>query len=380
MRVLFTVVPAVGHLYPTLPLARAFRGRGDAVAYAGPPSFGQIIADEDVEVLTAGSEVPDLGAELAARVDLSPVPGEMPPATEAELFAGVRVDLDFDVTLAAARQWRPDLVIGDTCDHVGPMVAVTLGVPYGNVTLGQQFEPARREAHRARTASQHRQRGLPQRAPAFVADICPPALQFDDWREPEMWLPMRPGAHRAPGKPATARATASRGIPERPRVLLTFGTLYAATNVLSPLIKEITTLDVDLHVTVGLAATAEDFDVDRTQVTFEPFTPIAELLSGVDLVVSHAGAGTTYAALSAGIPLVLLPQGADQFSVADRAVTTGAALRLLPDQATPDRIRRAITTILAEPGHRDAAAGVARQIAAMPPATAVAESIATIVS
>ncbi|SES14977.1 UDP:flavonoid glycosyltransferase YjiC, YdhE family [Lentzea xinjiangensis] len=377
MRVLFTTVPAVGHLYPTLPLARALRGRDDVVAYAGPPSLGQLMTGEDVEVLTAGCDIPELAAELARRVDLPSAPGEMPPATEAELFAGVRVDLAFDDTLAAARRWRPDLVVGDTCDYVGPMVAAALGVPYGNVTLGQQFEPARREAHRARAASQYRQRGLSQRAPAFSADICPPALQSDDWQQPERWLPMRPEAHRVPGAPVVP-ATTGRSTPERPRVLLTFGTLYGAVEVLSPLIEEIVALDVDLHVTLGLAATAEDFGVDRNRVTFEPFAPIAELLSGVDLVVSHAGAGTTYAALAAGIPLVLLPQGADQFSVADRAVTAGAALRLLPGEATPAGVRRLITAALTEPRYRAAAAEVAHQIADMPPATSVAESIALI--
>jgi len=380
MRVLFTVVPAVGHLYPTLPLARAFRDRGDAVAYAGPPSFRQIMADEDVETLTAGCEVLALGAELARRVDLSHEAGEMPPGTEAELFAGVRIDMAFDDTLAAARRWRPDLIIGDSCDHLGPMIAVALGVPHGSVTVGQQFEPERLEAHRARAASQYQRHGLPQRAPAFVADICPPMMQLDEWQKPEGWLPMRPEAHHAPGTPAPTPSQTDRSEPERPRVLLTFGTLYGGPEVLSPLIEEIVALDVDLRVTVGISAVAEDFDVDRSRVTFEPFTPISELLSGVDAVVCHAGAGTTYAALSAGIPLVLLPQGADQFSVADRAVAAGAAMRLLPQETTPDRLRQAIATVLAESRYREAAAEVAGDIAAMPPAAAVAESIAMIVS
>ncbi|QUQ64961.1 glycosyltransferase [Kutzneria sp. CA-103260] len=372
MRVLFTSVPIFGHLYPMLPLARALRRRGDDVAFVGPPSVGGILAGEDVETLTAGIETPELIAEMSRRTGIDPLAGPIDVESEAEAFAAVRIDLSYDDTLAAARQWRPDVIIGDSYDYLGPIVAATLDVPHGHVTLGQQVRPEQLAALEPRSAARHTERDLTPRRPLFVADICPPDLQVDQWLKPEGWLPMRPETHRAADAPVPAPVI--RG--DRSRVLLTFGTLFGDPRVLGPVVNEVAALDIDLHVTLGPMAKAEDFDVDRERVTLEPFRPMADLINGTDVVVCHSGAGTTYAALAAGIPLVLMPQGADQFAVADRAAATGAALRLLPEEATPDRIRAAVTTVLSDPGYADRAGKVAAQIAAMPAATEVAESIA----
>lgn len=378
MRVLFTSVQVFGHLYPMLPLARALRERGDDVAFVGPPSVGQMLTGEDVEILAAGIEVPDMLAELVSRTGRDPFAGPISVEDEAEMFAGVRIDLSYDDTLAAARQWRPDLVVGDRYDYLGPLVAAALDVPFGHVTVGQEIKPEQDVALRAVITRRSQARSLTPRRPVFVADICPSALQVDDWQKPEGWLPIRPEAHRVPGGPVLSASTRVEGA--RPRVLLTFGTLFGDPQILGPLVNEVAALDVDLRVTVGPMASAEDFDVDHDRVRLEPFRPMSELLSDIDVVVCHAGAGTTYAALSAGIPLVVLPQNADQFAVAARAVAAGAALRLLPEEATPDRIRQAVTTVLSEPGYRDSAAKVAAQIADMPAAADVAESIAMILN
>jgi len=374
MRVLFSSFAVPGHLIPMLPLVRALRAAGDEVAFVGPPSIGHVLGGEDVQILVAGPEVmPDMLEEIIRRTGVDPRDGAIDVETEAEVFAGVRVDMSYDDVLAAARQWRPDLVVGDSYDYLGPLVAAALDVPFGTVTLGQDPRPEQLAALGARIAPRREERGLPQRRAAFVVDICPPALQADGWQKPEGWLPIRPEAYHAPGAAAPADPAAKAA---RPKVLLTFGTIFGDPRVVSPLVNAIAELDVDLHVTTGPVAQPEDFDVDRDRVRFEPFRPLADLLRDVDVVVCHAGAGTTYGALSAGIPLVVLPQGADQFAVADRAVAAGAALRLLPEETTPERLRQAVTSVLTDSTCRDNAAKVAAQIADMPTAAEVAESIA----
>ena len=44
----------------------------------------------------------------------------------------------------------------------------------------------------------------------------------------------------------------------------------------------------------------------------------------------------------------------------------GAGLRLLPEQITPEAVANAVQALLSEPGYRDAAHGIAKEIAAMP--------------
>src|SRR5882724_4033209 len=115
MRVLCTGVPAHGHLFPTMPLARAFRRRGDTVAFLVPESLATVLSSEDAEVLVAGPEAPDILAEVERRtgVDLLTAPT---PEAEVEAFAGVRIDLAGDQSLALAGKWGPDLIVHDPYD------------------------------------------------------------------------------------------------------------------------------------------------------------------------------------------------------------------------------------------------------------------------
>ena len=55
------------------------------------------------------------------------------------------------------------------------------------------------------------------------------------------------------------------------------------------------------------------------------FIPQSLLLPHCDLVVSHAGSGSVIGALTHGLPMVLLPMGADQPLNAARAEALGVA-------------------------------------------------------
>ena len=76
-------------------------------------------------------------------------------------------------------------------------------------------------------------------------------------------------------------------------------------------------------------------------------------------VVSHGGSGTVLGALAAGLPLVLLPQGADQFENAARCERAGAAVVLDPDEVTGDAVAAAVRLVLCEPAYAEAAREIA---------------------
>jgi UDP:flavonoid glycosyltransferase YjiC (YdhE family) len=107
-------------------------------------------------------------------------------------------------------------------------------------------------------------------------------------------------------------------------------------------------------------------------VAAERFVPLDLVLDRCALAVIHGGAGTTLAALGRGVPLVVIPQGADQYINAERAVTAGAAVSISPSDFTPDALWSTVLRVL---GDRAFAAGAARirdEIAAMPSAAQVA--------
>jgi UDP:flavonoid glycosyltransferase YjiC (YdhE family) len=83
-------------------------------------------------------------------------------------------------------------------------------------------------------------------------------------------------------------------------------------------------------------------------------------------VICHGGAGTTLGALALGLPLLILPQGADQYVIADLVLTAGAGLLLAPADVNPQSVRACLRSLLDEPAHRMGARRLQREIAAMP--------------
>ena len=77
------------------------------------------------------------------------------------------------------------------------------------------------------------------------------------------------------------------------------------------------------------------------------YVPHAEILPSASLVITHAGLGTTMAALGHGVPLLCTPLGRDQFFNAERVQDLGAGRTLMPD-ADSNTIALTAKNILAD--------------------------------
>ena len=94
----------------------------------------------------------------------------------------------------------------------------------------------------------------------------------------------------------------------------------------------------------------------------------------------HGGSGSVLGALAHGLPLVLLPMGADQPQNAQRCAALGAGRVLDVIAATPDDVRDAVSAVLSEPSYRAAAERLRDELAALPGpehAVALVERLAT---
>lgn len=78
-----------------------------------------------------------------------------------------------------------------------------------------------------------------------------------------------------------------------------------------------------------------------------------ELLARADLVICGGGHGMVAKTLLAGVPLVVVPGGGDQWEIANRVVRQGSG-RLVRPLNGPALVE-AVGTVLAAPGHREAA-------------------------
>lgn len=363
MRILFSAVPAYGHILPLAPLMQAAADAGHDVALAtgaGTEPIAERELPTRVELLAVGSTVEEFLGEAARQGDGDPL--RPTPRMVGLSFGHVRFDLDAERATAAARTWAPDVVIAETFDSVGPMLAAVLGVPWFQVGLGPALPEVLSSEIEGSAGSWFEQAGLAPRAPSSYIDSTPEAFQEPGWVSPAPVQRVRAQAHRRPDSPAADVTTRrERGAGDRPRVLVTFGTVFGDLDTLAAVVGAVAQADVDVVATLGVALPDAPAGAP-TDVAWVPFAPLDELLDDVDLVVAAGGSGTVLGAMSRGVPLVLLPQGADQPLVAARAAAAGVAVVLDDVQDVTAAVARAV----ADSDLHERAAAIAREIAAMP--------------
>ncbi|MFD6974623.1 glycosyltransferase [Streptomyces sp. NPDC059979] len=379
MRVLLFGNPATGHLVPLLPLARAFRERGDTVGVCSAGPMSSLLDAEGIAFLPAGPMAEATVAEVLRTTGHDLWQG-LTVEAEAEFFAAARIDLGLDEVLTAARDWRPDLIVAEHFDFVGQLVGALLDVPVAALAYGPAVQPASVEPIAARLRGRYEARGLVHGPARWYLDTCPPALQNPGWVAPAGRIGLRPEPHRSPG-PELPAARPEPGR-TRPRVLVSFGTTGTLPTVIGPLLRELLDLDVDIRVTLHTSA-PEEFGVrpdQASRVEFVGFTPLAELLRGVDALVTHGGAGTVLGALARGLPMVVVPLGADQPVQAERVAASGAGISFPLAGAPAAAVAGAMAEILADTAYRDRAQQVAAEIAALGTPADVAEHLANAVA
>ncbi len=106
------------------------------------------------------------------------------------------------------------------------------------------------------------------------------------------------------------------------------------------------------------------------------FLPYDQLLPRVDVMVTNGGFGGVQRALAHGLPLVVAGASEDKPEVAARVAWTGAGIDLRRGRPSPNRIRRAVRTVLREPTYAEAARAQQRAIAELDdPATVIATTL-----
>ncbi len=116
--------------------------------------------------------------------------------------------------------------------------------------------------------------------------------------------------------------------------------------------------------------------IDEDLVDARPFVHLGALLQSCKLAICHGGAGTVLAALSAGVPLLIVPRGSpSQLRMAAACEQAGVAR-----QCRADAIGAGVEETLRDPSLTHAAQAARRQIADLPSPAAVAASLQALVA
>jgi UDP:flavonoid glycosyltransferase YjiC (YdhE family) len=335
MRVLFSVPPALGHILPTVPLAMAFQAAGHQVlfaGYGGPAEIGLYgqtgFATVDVGDGSSLTEMYDHWAP-GRRFSL----GERPlndllaaPATANAELSRTTIGPLHDLV----QVWRPDLLVHDSFQGAVPIVAATKCVQTVEHQSGLM------DGRRVSSLIAARLGGSPQDGKLPITlEIAPPSLHS---RVETRWQ-MRYLPFHGPGTvPLPLLRPASR-----PRVLVTLGTVVVRNHglaALGPLLERAGDLDAEFILPVPDGVEPPTVRSMPSNVRIFPWLPLLEALRHCDAVVHHGGAGTLLAAMTQGVPQLVLPQLGDQFLNAEAAVQAGFALRGNPEESDLEQVAR----------------------------------------
>ncbi|MGQ4511723.1 nucleotide disphospho-sugar-binding domain-containing protein [Streptomyces sp. DW26H14] len=302
-------------------------------------------------LLIAGPPAEELVAETVRRLG-GPWNGPGPGA--AELFAGTRVDLTYEQARIRAKEFAPDLIVCDTLDFVGPMLAAELGTPWALHGVSGGLPPHFGEVLDERWDAQLARYGLTRTPRLAYVDPYPDLLHGEDAPSAADRLPVRivpfdrSGAAYEP--PEFSRPGA--------RVLVTLGTSVDDRDME----REFATSLAEAGFNVLVTGPAPDGAGLGPAVRHIGFVPLARVLPDVDLVVSAGGTGTVLGALALGVPLVIRPVMADHPFNAARAQRLGAALTI----TEPGEAGAAARQVLGDPAFARAAGEVRARNAALP--------------
>ncbi|WP_374022018.1 glycosyltransferase [Mycobacterium sp. HNNTM2301] len=371
MRVAVVAGPDPGHSFPAIALCQRFAAAGDE------------------PTLFTGAEWVDTAR--AAGIDAAPLDGLV--ATDHDVDAGARIHRRAArmavLNVPALRKLAPDLVVSDVITAGGGMAAELLGLPWveldphplylpskGLPPIGSGLAPGtgirgrlRDATMRALTARSWRA-GLRQRA-AVRAEIGLPAHDSGPLRRLIATLPALEVPR--PDWPAEAVVVGPLHFEPTDRVLdvpagsgpvLVVAPSTASTGTEG--LAEVALACLRPGETLPAGSRLVVSRLGGADLQVPPWAAVGlgsqtQLLTHADLVICGGGHGMVAKTLLAGVPLVAVPGGGDQWEIANRVVRQGSGRLVRP--LTAEALVAAVNEVLSSPRYRRAAQAAAASIA-----------------
>ncbi|WP_411757650.1 macrolide family glycosyltransferase [Streptomyces venezuelae] len=337
-------VPMHGHVMPTLAVVRELVDRGHRVSYAVTAEFADSVRE-------AGA---------------TPVLYEVPPAGEAPEDMAEGVTQAVGVNVMALPQLEqafagdvPDLVLADVYAWAGPLLAARWKVPAVQLApthipyegLVEEFfgledisqipgftELSGELAHFGVPGGVHALTLAPPRTVAFF----PRSFQ----RRPET---VRAGAAHWVG-PAIAdrsfQGSWNRPADDKPVVYVSLGSQFnRRPDFYRACLEAFDGSGWHVVMSVGAEVAAAGLGEVREGVEVHASVPQLDVLASASVFVTHGGMGSLMEAFSLGVPVVVVPQMAEQRVNAARVEELGVGRYLPREQATAQALREAVQVV-----------------------------------
>lgn len=383
-KIVFFCIPAHGHTNPTLSVVRELISRGHEVWY-----YSYHMMREKIEA-TGAHFVPcddyDMEQKLSAK-DSVRVGKDL--AFSAKILVDTTLALD-DRVCADMERLKPDCIVADSMALWGKAVALKLGIPFVSSTTTFAF-------------NQHSARIMKQSLPDLIKMVLSlPKTTKQVKRLQAKRYPVKnildiigndEHAHTVvytspqfqPCSETFSDKYAFVGPSIRPatdniektRDKLIYISMGTVNNDLMPLYKScisaLARTDHQVILSVGQLVSMEEFGVLPENILVFPHVDQIAVLQRANVFVSHCGMNSVSESLYFGVPLVMLPQTAEQGGVAQRVCQLGAGIKL--DRPDATSILDAINRIFADDAYRQNAAELADGFRRCPGAKGAADKI-----
>ncbi|MGO4445877.1 glycosyltransferase [Mycobacterium sp. 2YAF39] len=373
MRVVVVAGPDPGHAFPAIALCL------------------RLLANGDSPTVLTGTQW--LATARAAGVDAAELLGLDVTEVDDDLDAGAKIHQRAArmavLNAPQLEELAPDLVVSDVITVAGGLAAELLGLPWVELNPQPLYRPSK---------------GLPPIGSGLAAgtgvrgrlrDVVLRALSARSWREGER---QRAAARVEIGLPAVDPGPRRRLIATLPALEVPRPDWPSEAVIVGPLHFEPTSSTLQIPagsgpVVVVAPSTATTGARGLAELALDTLTPGEvlpagsrvvvsrlegpdgslppwavvglgrqdELLAHADVVVCGGGHGMVSKTLLAGVPLVVVPGGGDQWEIANRVVRQGSALLVRP--LTAEALASAVGEVLSSPHFADAARRAGASIA-----------------
>jgi UDP:flavonoid glycosyltransferase YjiC (YdhE family) len=373
MRVLLSSTGGAGHLGPLRPVIEALARRRAEILIVVPPELEATVSAMGHPFVLGAGPPP---AELAAVWErISVATGrEASVLGNRELFGRLWTAAMLPTAERACFEWQPGLVLHEAAEYASAIAAERCGVPHAQVAISlAEVEDASLELA-APVLAQYGERIVERlRASPYLTRF-PASLDPSPYPATQRF--------REPQESSAATLADHWHGSDAPLVYVTFGSvaggLPGSVAVYRTVLEAVAGARARVLLTVGRAVDIDALGPIPENAHVEAWVPQSQVLREAALVVAHGGSGTTFGALAAGVPLVIVPLFADQLANAERVAAAGAALVVEPTRQTaggigslgPEhvpRLRTAIETALGARSQTSAATRLAEEMRGVPP-------------
>ena len=360
-KIVFFCIPAHGHTNPTLGVVRELVSRGHQVWY-----YSYNMMREKIEAAGAtfvSCDDYDMEQKLNAK-DAARIGKDM--AFSIKILVDTTLALD-DKVCKEMEELKPDCIVADSMALWGKAIARKLHIPFVSSTttfafnqhsakvmkhgLGDLFQMLFAIPKTGRQIRRLQDKGYPVKN---VLDIIgndenthtivytSPEFQPSSETFSEKYVFVGPSI-----RPATAEI-------EKKSDKLIYISMGTVNNDMMPLYKQCVSVLADTEyqviMSVGNLVSMKEFGTLPANISVFSHVDQIAVLQQADVFVSHCGMNSVSESLYFGVPLIMLPQTAEQAGVAERVYQLGAGIKL--EKSDGASILDAINRVFAEDTYR----------------------------